>query len=114
MLYARGRQLNDVDVLMQVAKDAGARVVLITGFLGVAYANLASVVLETSDSREGHTREALAASTVTDALTLALADRNETKAIGTSRRLSSFRQKLIGSPKKPRGKPRKTLRSTSA
>ncbi|WP_412065858.1 MurR/RpiR family transcriptional regulator [Rhizobium sp. SYY.PMSO] len=96
MIYVRGRRLVDVQVMIDAVVAAGANILLITGALGAAYSQQVSVVLETSDSREGYTREALAASFVTDVLMLALAERDEPRAIQSSQKLSELRGELIG------------------
>jgi DNA-binding MurR/RpiR family transcriptional regulator len=96
LLYVRGRRLVDVTTIVEAARAVGAKVVLVSGFLASEYQDSVNAVLETQDSRPGVTREALAASVVTDALMLALADANEDQAVKTSQRLSDYRGKLIG------------------
>ena len=95
LIYARGRRLLDLDVMIEYASEIGASVVLITNALAPVYRATVGVVLETRDSRQGLTRETTTTSVVTDALMLVVAARSDEAPVNTSETLTSLRKRLL-------------------
>ncbi len=100
LVYARGRRTSDVDAIISNAREVGASVILVTASLANELRDAVDVLLETTDTHSGQTRESFGASVVTDALMLGVAERSEESAIQASRRLSSLRDKLLNRPRR--------------
>ncbi|WP_051898889.1 MurR/RpiR family transcriptional regulator [Sciscionella sediminilitoris] len=94
VLYAPGRLLNECEVLLDRAGEVGADVVLVTDALAPVLRDRVRVCLEAAHAPAGGTSECLAALTVTDAVLLALAARDEQRAEQTSELLTRFREQL--------------------
>ncbi len=91
VLYAPGRLLRDMDVLLTHAEAVGARTILISDALTDVLADRVQITLPAVDSASGLTQEGLSSMLVTDCLTLGVARRNAARATAASELLTSLR-----------------------
>jgi DNA-binding MurR/RpiR family transcriptional regulator len=96
VVYAAGRLLADIEVILWHAGEVGATTILITDSLGPVLGDRVDVWLAAAHSPSGFTGETLSASIVTDALLLAVAARHDASATATSDRLTGIRRELLG------------------
>jgi DNA-binding MurR/RpiR family transcriptional regulator len=96
VLYAPGRLLDEIGILLDHADAVAARSVLITDSLGAILRDRVDVVLPAVHSPSGLTGEALCAQVLSDALLLAVAKRDHGRSTATSEALTALRSKLIG------------------
>ncbi|GAA3742899.1 DNA-binding MurR/RpiR family transcriptional regulator [Spinactinospora alkalitolerans] len=96
VLFAPGRLLREVEIVIEHAEAVGASVILVTDTLPPEIGTGVRAVLRAPLSAGGLTGETLTASVVTDALLLSLARRGEERATRTSKILTQLRKKLIG------------------
>lgn len=94
VLYAPGRMLTECEVLLQHAETVGASVVLVTDSLASRLRERVAACLQAVHAPSGSTGECLAAMTVTDAVLLAVAGRDEPRAEQTSELLTGLRERL--------------------
>ncbi|WP_232663981.1 MurR/RpiR family transcriptional regulator [Pseudonocardia sp. TRM90224] len=95
VLFAPGRIVRDVEVIVEHARTVGAHVVLVTDSLR-QFDDQVDVVLVAQTSSTGLTGDPLNAMVMTDALALALAQRDEGKAAAHSTVLTRLRKLLVG------------------
>ena len=97
VLYAPGRLLQEIDVIMARARDTQSRTILIAGRELVEYmGGRVDIALEAPQSASGATCEALTALLLTDVLLLGVAAINKDRALDTSDTLSRLREQLLG------------------
>jgi DNA-binding MurR/RpiR family transcriptional regulator len=94
VLYAPGRLLRDMEILLAHAESVGARTILVSDSLGEMLAGRVHVTLPAVDSPSGITQEGLSAMLVTDCLTLGVARRDAARATATSELLTSLRSSV--------------------
>ncbi|WP_020499601.1 MurR/RpiR family transcriptional regulator [Sciscionella marina] len=94
VLYAPGRMLTECEVLLRRAETVGASVVLVTDSLEARLRERVGACLQAVHAPSGSTGECLAAMTVTDAVLLAVAGRDEARAERTSELLTGLREQL--------------------
>ena len=92
VLYAPGRLLRDMDVLLTHAEAVGARTILVSDSLTDVLADRVQITLPAVDSASGLTQEALSSVLVTDCLTLGVARRDAARATAASELLTSLRK----------------------
>ncbi|MFF0745469.1 MurR/RpiR family transcriptional regulator [Streptomyces sp. NPDC004111] len=95
VIFQPGRRLVELTVLMERARAVGARVILVTDELGEAYADRVEAVLTAPHTPTGITAESLTGLLVADALILALATLDETRAVESSHQLTALREQLL-------------------
>ncbi|HEY3686271.1 MAG TPA: MurR/RpiR family transcriptional regulator [Streptosporangiaceae bacterium] len=94
--YAPGRLLDDLTVVIDHAAETGARIVLVSDSLGPVLAGRVALTLSAVHSPSGLTGECLSSMTLSDALLLALAARDEPRSTAASDLLTQLRTGLIG------------------
>jgi DNA-binding MurR/RpiR family transcriptional regulator len=94
VLYAPGRLINDVVVLLDHLKTVGAKAVLISDSLGPRLADLVAVSLQAVRSAAGFTDEGLSALLLTDCLVLGVASRDRARSTAALELLGSLRSAL--------------------
>ncbi|MFD9423710.1 MurR/RpiR family transcriptional regulator [Streptomyces sp. NPDC060054] len=95
VIFQPGRRLVELAVMMDRARAVGAKVVLVTDELGEAYADRVEAVLTAPHTPTGITAESLTGLLVADALLLALATLDETRAVESSHQLTALREQLL-------------------
>ncbi|MFD3515690.1 MurR/RpiR family transcriptional regulator [Streptomyces sp. NPDC058657] len=95
VIFQPGRRLVELTVMMERARAVGARVILVTDELGEEYADRVEAVLTAPHTPTGITAESLTALLVADALILALATLDETRAVESSHQLTALREQLL-------------------
>lgn len=94
VLYAPGRLLRDMDVLLTHAEAVGARTILVSDSLTDTLADRVQITLPAVDSASGLTQEGLSSMLVTDCLTLGVARRDAARATAASELLTSLRKRI--------------------
>lgn len=115
VLYAPGRLINDITVLLDQVRTVGARAILISDSLGPTLADRIAISLPAVQSAAGYTDEGLSALLLTDCLVLGVAGRERERATATSELLNSLRSALTNqpaprAPRRRRTGPRKETR----
>ncbi|WUQ33980.1 MurR/RpiR family transcriptional regulator [Streptomyces sp. NBC_00234] len=95
VIFQPGRRLVELTVMMERARAVGAKVILVTDELGEAYADRVEAVLTAPHTPTGITAESLTGLLVADALILALATLDETRAVESSHQLTALREQLL-------------------
>jgi DNA-binding MurR/RpiR family transcriptional regulator len=114
VLYLPRRLLGDIGVLLDHAREVGARTVLVSDSLGPLFGDRVDVTLTATHSPSNFTGEMLSAEVLTDALLLGLASRDEERAAGATELLTTLRSRLIQGDSRdyvPRRKPGGAKRS---
>ncbi|MFG2588444.1 MurR/RpiR family transcriptional regulator [Streptomyces sp. NPDC048438] len=101
VIFQPGRRLVELTVMMERARAVGAKVVLVTDELGEAYADRVAAVLTAPHTPTGITAESLTGLLVADALLLALATLDETRAVESSHQLTALREQLLDPKRRP-------------
>lgn len=101
VIFQPGRRLVELTVMMERARAVGAKVVLVTDELGEAYADRVAAVLTAPHTPTGITAESLTGLLVADALLLALATLDETRAVESSHQLTALREQLLNPKRRP-------------
>ncbi|MGH3377819.1 MAG: MurR/RpiR family transcriptional regulator [Actinoallomurus sp.] len=101
VLYAPGRLLRDMDVLLTHAEAVGARTILVSDALTDVLADRVQITLPAVDSASGLTQEGLSSMLVTDCLTLGVARRDAARATATSELLTSLRTRVAPQDNEP-------------
>lgn len=101
VIFQPGRRLVELTVMMERARAVGAKVVLVTDELGEAYADRVEAVLTAPHTPTGITAESLTGLLVADALLLALATLDETRAVESSHQLTALREQLLDPKRRP-------------
>lgn len=96
VLFQPGRELAEIELLVDRARTVGAKVLLVTDTLAETYADRVEAALTTSPSPTGITTESLGGLLVADALLLALAALDEPRAVETSHQLTALRERILG------------------
>lgn len=94
VLYSPSRLLGEIDVVLDHARDVGAKAVLISDSLGPVFADRVHVALPAVHTGSGFTGETLTSLTVTDALVLGVMAKDEARAIERSELLTALRSEL--------------------
>lgn len=94
IVYAPGRPFVEIEVLFDHVRRLGGRSILVTGLHRNEYDDQVDCVLRVAGSPGGLTGELLTPSVATDALLLALAQGDATRATDTSRSLNRLRRAL--------------------
>ncbi|MEU8822037.1 MurR/RpiR family transcriptional regulator [Streptomyces sp. NPDC048636] len=95
VVFQPGRPLAEFTVLVERARAVGAKVLFVTDELGNAFEGRIEAVLTAPHTPTGITAESLAGLVVADALLLALATLDETRAVETSHQLTALREELL-------------------
>lgn len=95
VIFQPGRQLVELTVMMERARAVGAKVVLVTDELGETYEDQVEAVLTAPHTPTGITAESLTGLLVADALLLALATLDESRAVDSSHQLTALREQLL-------------------
>ncbi|MFJ7336610.1 MurR/RpiR family transcriptional regulator [Streptomyces sp. NPDC101116] len=95
VVFQPGRLLRELDVIVESARSVGAKVVFVTDELGDAFQDRVEGVLIAPHTATGITNEGLTGLVVADALLLALATIDETRAVETSHQLTALRERLL-------------------
>lgn len=95
VLFAPGRILRDLEVIIDHAKAVGAARILVTGRLDSTLAEDADVVLHAPLSPTGSTSEALPAILLVDGLRMAIASLDQTRTVETSHLLTVLRDQIL-------------------
>ncbi|WP_406134884.1 MurR/RpiR family transcriptional regulator [Streptomyces sp. NBC_01089] len=96
VVYAPGRLLTDVEVVLDHAARTGAASVLVTDSLGPVLGDRVDVALTALYSSGGLASEELAAITLNDALLLAVQERDAARASEAGETLNRLRESLTG------------------
>lgn len=97
VIYAPGRLLQEIEVIMERARDTQSRTILIAGRELVEHLRgRVDIALEAPQSASGATCEALTALLLTDVLLLGVAAIIKDRALYTSDTLSRLREQLLG------------------
>ncbi|WP_028922651.1 MurR/RpiR family transcriptional regulator [Pseudonocardia acaciae] len=103
VIYAPGRMLPELDVILDHAAEVGARVVLVSDSLGARLGDRVTVALPAVHSGSGLTGECLASTVLTDTLVLGVAARDEHRSTAASDLLTGLRGRLSSPPpRRPR------------
>jgi DNA-binding MurR/RpiR family transcriptional regulator len=94
VLYLPSRLIAEIEVVLDHAEAVGARTVLVTDTLGSVFADRVDVVLPAGRSLTGAIGEGVTSQVLTDALLLALATRDESRATARSELLTALRSEL--------------------
>lgn len=94
VLYVPGRLLPECETILDHAGEVGARVVLIADSLTRPLRDRVDACLPAVHSVSGLTSECLTSMTLTDALLLAVAAREEDQAARASERLNALRERI--------------------
>jgi DNA-binding MurR/RpiR family transcriptional regulator len=95
VLFAPGRMLREISVLLDHARDVGATSALVTDSLQGDPRVEADIVVRAPDSLSGFTGEALTSMLIVDMLVLTLGHRSEERARHTSHLLNRLRKGLM-------------------
>lgn len=96
VVYAPGRLLADVEVVLEHAERVGAARLLVTDSLGPVLENRVDVVLTALYSGGGMASEELASIVLNDALLLAVQERDASRAAVAGETLNQLREELTG------------------
>lgn len=94
VVFAPGRLLTDVEVLMDRARTVGAKIILVSDQLVDELAGDVTVALHAPNTPTGMTGEPLTALVVADALAQAVAVSDRERTVETSHTLTALRQQL--------------------
>jgi DNA-binding MurR/RpiR family transcriptional regulator len=95
VLFAPGRLLREIEVLIDHAQDVGAAIMLITDTLMPVIGERVQVTLPAVCSPGGTPGETFAATVIVDALVLAIAAGHEQRAVESSELLNRLRASLL-------------------
>jgi DNA-binding MurR/RpiR family transcriptional regulator len=95
VVFAPGRLLREIEVLIDHAQQVGAAIVLITDALLPVLGERVHVTLQAVCSPGGTPGETFAATVLTDALVLAIAAEHEQQAVESSELLNKLRASLL-------------------
>jgi DNA-binding MurR/RpiR family transcriptional regulator len=96
VVFAPGRLLREIEVLIDHAQQVGAPVILVTDTLLPVLGGRAEVTLQAICSPAGQPGETFTATVISDALVLAIAAEHEQRAVEYSELLNKLRSRLLG------------------
>ncbi len=96
VVFAPGRLLREIEVLIDHAQQVGAAVILVTDTLLPVLGERVEVTLQAICSPAGQPGETFTATVISDALVLAIAAEHEQRAVESSELLNKLRGRLLG------------------